>query len=475
MADNIVLNPGVGGDTVRADDVGAGIKIPVSKIHIGGDGVDGGPVTTGNPFPISASQLPLPTGAATQTTLAAVLAALPPAPDAFSRMRVSQPAGLFDSMQQYGDNNLVWENSFTGTGAVSNLLNESTVQLTTGGTANGARVIRQTRAYHRYLPGKSQLVFITFAMDGGAVANLRRRVGYFDANNGIFLELSGSALSIVRRTNVTGTPSDAASVSQASWNLDPMNGSGPSGITLDMSKTQILVIDLQWLGVGRVRVGFDIAGVVYYVHEFRNANSLTTVYMTTACLPVRFELENTGVTAGTNTMRHICASVISEGGTEDQTGFQFSSAPFAITPPNVTTRRAVMSIRAKTTGPNAVRNTGQILLRDYELIPNGTNGFLWELVLNATLTGAAFADYNATYSIAQIDTTATTVSGGVVLDSGYVASGTNVRGTSTAGVYRRLPLVYTGLGNVQDTLTLVCTSLSATANPLVTMTWQELL
>lgn len=472
MADNIQLNPGTGGDVTRADDVGGGVKIPVSKIHIGASGVDGGPVTVGNPFPISASQLPLPTGAATQTTLAALLAALPPAPDAFSRLRVSQPAGLFDSMQQYGNNDLIWEGQATGTGTVSNLLNESTVQLSTGGNANGAKYVRQTRAYHRYLPGKSQLVFTTFVMDGGAVANLRRRVGYFDDSNGIFLELAGNALSIVRRTNVTGTPVDN-SVAQASWNLDPMNGSGPSGITLDMSKAQILVIDLQWLGVGRVRVGFDINGIVYYVHEFLNANSLTTVYMTTACLPIRFEIENTGVTSGTNTFRHICSAVISEGGTEDQTGFQWSTN-LNTAGPAVTTRRPILSLRAKTTGPNSVRNTGQILLRDFETIPNSNNGFRWELVLNGTLTGASFANVNANYSIAQVDTAASAITGGVVFDSGYVASSASVRGFSFASLFRRLPLVYSGLNNVQDTVSLVCTSLSGTANPLASMTWQEL-
>lgn len=52
MADNTTLNSGSGGDTLATDDIGS-YKIAVSKIHLGADGVDGGAVATGNPFPVS--------------------------------------------------------------------------------------------------------------------------------------------------------------------------------------------------------------------------------------------------------------------------------------------------------------------------------------------------------------------------------------------------------------------------------------
>lgn len=330
--------------------------------------------------------------------------------DAFSRIRTSHPVTLFDSMQQYGDNALVWENSFTGTGAVSNLLNESSVILSTGGTGSGAKVTRSTRAYHRYQPGKSQMILMTFTL-GTAVSNLRRRVGYFDANNGLFLEQISSGVSFVRRTNVTGTPTDTA-VAQASWNIDKFDGTGPSGITLDFTKTQIMVIDLQWLGAGRVRFGFDINGIIYLAHQSLHANILSTVYMTTACLPIRLEIENTGVTSGTNTMQHICSAVISEGGFQGNYGFQFSEANTVGV--GVTIRRPILSIRAKTTGPNSVRNTGHILLKAVEVMAT-SNSCLFEVVLNGTLTGASFAAVNATYSLAERDSSATAISGGIHL------------------------------------------------------------
>lgn len=469
---SITLNPGAGGDVVLAEDLGGGIKTTVSKLHTGANGIDGGPVTAANPLYVAQASQPLPTGASTEATLQAILAGLPPAPDAFSRLRVSSPTTLFDSLQQYGDNPLIWENALTGTGSVSNLLNESSVQLSTGGTAAGARVIRQSKAYHRYQPGKSQLVFVTFVL-AAATDGVRQRVGYFDASNGIYLEVDGSTVSFVRRSNASGTPVNIA-FAKADWNLDRMDGLGPSGVDLDLTRDQILVIDLQWLGVGRVRVGFDVGGVIYYAHEFRHANILSSVYMTTACLPIRFELENTGTAAAPASIKHICAAVISEGGFDEQTGYQFS-ANVGTTAPAVTTRRAVLSLRARATGRNGVRNTGQILIRDVEAVPNSANGFLWELVLNATLGGTpSWTPANAAYSIAEYDVAGTTVSGGIVLDSGYVTSGTNVRGALTTALARRIPLVYSGLGDVQDVLSLVCTSLNATANPLASMTWQEI-
>jgi hypothetical protein len=188
--------------------------------------------------------------------------------DAFSRWRTSEAVTLFDSQQTYGDSALVWENALTGTGAVSNLLNESSVEMSTGGTASGAKVVRSTRAYHRYQPGKSALVLLTTAAIEPK-ANVRFRAGYFDASNGIFLEIVSTGPRLVRRTYVSGSPVDNV-VEQVDWTIDNLSGSGglknPSGIDLDLSKAHIFAIDMQWLGVGRVRVGFNIEGTLVYVH-----------------------------------------------------------------------------------------------------------------------------------------------------------------------------------------------------------------
>lgn len=399
-----------------------------------------------------------------------ISAADSPSIDAFSRLRTSDSVTLFDSQQQYGDNNLIWENALTGSGAVSNLLPESAVQLTNGGVTSGSLVIRQTKVNFRYQPGKSQLVLMTHVFGQGQT-NVAQRYGYFNETDGIFIELNGTTLNIVKRSSASGTIVNT-SVPQSTWNIDKMDGTGPSGKTLDATKAMIFVVDFQWLGVGRVRCGFDIDGVLYYVHQFLHANNITSVYMATANLPIRAEVRNLGVAGGVVNMKQICCAVISESGFEGLRGLQYAKDS-GTTSIGVTTRVPILSIRAKTTGPNSVRNSGQILPKDVEIIA-ATNACRWELVLNPTLTGANFIDFNAAYSIAQYDTTATALSGGLVIDSGFCPVGGGVaRGLTTADLKKELTMVYSGLNSVQDTLSLVITSIAGTSNVNGSITWQE--
>ena len=326
--------------------------------------------------------------------------------DAFIRLRTSEVVTLIDSQQSYGDSALVWENLVTGTGNVTNNLNGSMVNLNTGGTASGAQVLRQTKTYQRYQPGKSLMVFETFVF-APPQTNLRQRIGYFDTNNGIYLEQAGSTINIVRRSFVSGSVVNTA-IPQASWNLDTLNGSGPSGVTLDLTKAQILIIDLQWLGVGRVRIGFNMNGFVYYAHQFEHANLISTTYMTTACLPCRAEITNTGTAASAATLGQICCTVGSEAGISDELGLQFSTDNGITGTAVGGTLIPLLSIRAGTTGPNSVRNTGQILVRNYTVLNTSGGNVLYRLVLNPTsLTGASWSAVNSTYSLAQVDMSST--------------------------------------------------------------------
>jgi hypothetical protein len=121
-------------------------------------------------------------------------------------------------------------------------------------------------------------------------------VGYYDDSNGLFVELQDSTINFVLRSTKTGVVTEDR-ISQSNWNIDPLNGSGPSGITLDITKAQILFIDFEWLGVGTVRVGFVIDGKIYYANYFNHANIIDSTYMKTATLPISYEIKNTGVTA----------------------------------------------------------------------------------------------------------------------------------------------------------------------------------
>jgi len=241
--------------------------------------------------------------------------------DAFGRLRVSNPETIFDSKNIFLDEGLTttvenqplsYDNVQTaGTNTSTEFrINEAATYLHVAANTAGTRV-RQTKNRFNYQPGKSLLIFMSFVF-GIQATGITRREGLFDANNGLFLEDNGTNYGFVRRTNVTGTPTDNRIV-QSSWNIDKMDGTGISKVTLDFTKTQILALDYEWLGVGRVRLGFVVDGLIYYAHEILNTNNLTTVYMSTPNLPLRSEITNAG-TGIASSLVQICSTVVSEGG-----------------------------------------------------------------------------------------------------------------------------------------------------------------
>jgi len=281
-------------------------------------------------------------------TQMAITAADSPSIDAFGRWRTSDIQTIFDSKQLSDSAPLVWddqEESGSGTTSTHSVDNASTTIAVAGSTA-GKRT-RQTFMRFNYQPGKSFQIFMTFNLDKtGGGTGITRTIGYGDDNNGVFLRDNEGTYELVIRTHTSGSAVDTA-VSQANWNVDKFDGTGPSGITLDFSDTQILFVDLEWLGVGRVRMGFVIDGKIYYAHYFNHANVIQTVYMSTPNLPLRYQIENDG-TGVASSLQHICSSVSSEGGYDDL-GVLHSAFNGVVTSLNSPNLYALMSGRLKTT------------------------------------------------------------------------------------------------------------------------------
>lgn len=227
------------------------------------------------------------------------------------------------------------------------------------GTGSGDKTIRQTVRYHAYVPGKSHLILCTFTM-GSAITNVRRRAGYFDDLNGLYFEQNGSTdIAMAIRSSVTGSPVNNRKT-QNEWNMDKLDGSedpdtNPSFLNLDITKAQILFIDFQWLGVGRVRFGFVIDGKPIYVHEFKHANIIDTVYMRTATLPIRYEIENLAATGSQSNFEEICSSVASEGG-YTLPGLEFSASAAIATRSITIALVPLFAIRLKNEFPSGKPN-----------------------------------------------------------------------------------------------------------------------
>jgi hypothetical protein len=154
------------------------------------------------------------------------------ATDAFGRQRVSNPFTLFDSSHRYKDNGL-WNTSIASGGSAVFSVNEGLVNLNVD-TTSGSEVLRETSKVFSYQPGKSLLVMNTFVM-APAQNRLRQRVGYFGRDNGLYIQLNNTTLSFVKRSSVTGVLVETV-VPQSSWNVDKMDGSGPSGVILGVSR-----------------------------------------------------------------------------------------------------------------------------------------------------------------------------------------------------------------------------------------------
>lgn len=396
--------------------------------------------------------------------------------DAFGRIRVSNPSGLLYVQHQYDEQPLVWDTRLTGNATITHDANNAAVNLNVT-TTSGDEAEHRTIEYIRYQPGKSQLLFITFQM-GVAETGLDQRVGYFDDADGIFLELTDSTVNFVNRSSASGSPVDTA-VAQAAWNRDVMDGTGDSGITLDLTKSQILVIDLQWLGVGRVRVGFDVNGLVVYVHDFMWANAQTGVYMTTANLPLTYEIETTGVIGGAKVLKAICASASSEGGTDTDRGFAFSS--------DSTLGAGLISVAAGTEDPilalrtkaqfNSIDNHGAIILKDIEAFAEDQT-CVCRVYYDPTISGGTWSSVNAN-SLVEINDNITSVSGGHCFNTFFVPASTatgnaSISGTGGRGVSSLLPITR----RIDGTLIPICITLenlSASAvDVAASIDWLEL-
>lgn len=333
--------------------------------------------------------------------------------DAFGRLRVSNPLTLFDTQARYFDHGQFVSNIAGGATSTYNS-NSSTFLLSV--PSNGDSIIRETVKTFIYQPGKSLFVLNTFAMNT-PTAGLTQRVGYYNTNNGVFFEASGTTLNMVIRSYSTGVLVEDR-IPQSNWNGDPLDGTGVSGITLNPALTQIFWTDIEWLGVGSVRTGFVINGQYIVCHTFNHANEAgnTNTYMTTATLPIRYEISSTGPSGN---LRQICSTVISEG------GYSLSGMPGGIghalgTPVRLSNTPSVftplIAIRLKSTNPDAI-----VLPVNYTILPEDQALIKYRIYRQAVTTGGSWVSAGSNSSV-EYNLAPTTLSSGSVATEGFLVS-----------------------------------------------------
>lgn len=373
--------------------------------------------------------------------------------DAFSRLRVSQNNILLSSQFIHDDLPLVWDMSASNAPNTASYCHASASVCLELDTVSGSSVARQTKEYYLYRTGQSQLIFNTFS-HFTPTENVCKRVGYFDTGDGIFLETYNGNVNFVVRSSVNSTMQESR-ISQSAWNIDTFDGTGKSGFNMDFSKAQILVIDFQWLGVGRVRCGFDLDGVIYYGHEFKNANERDQVYMASSSLPVRYEITNLDTVSVAPKFYQICSSVIREGGRENKgilcavSNFNSGSA--------TTTPRTILSVRLR---DKYCRARLEPILANVS--NRGNAAVRYRVVMNPTLTAGTltWVDRGQTLqkSTDQLEFTEGT---GQIIANSFVPATNQSRQTVDAGLLSNL-MVVSDMSGSSDILCIVVDSQTGT-------------
>jgi hypothetical protein len=396
--------------------------------------------------------------------------------DAFARLRVSTPYTIFDSKQIFDDQSLFWDDAETAGSGTSSSYSANTSSTTISvGTAAGTRV-RQTLRRFNYQPGKSQLVFMTMQLDAsGGGTGIRRRVGMFDDQNGIFVEDDEGTIKFVRRTYVTGSAVD---------NKETLPTTYSDGTTIDWGKVQIIWFDLEWLGVGRVRMGVVRNGTPEILHEEDAVNTLTEVYMTTPNLPLRYEVDNPDGNGAASSLECICSTVISEGGLQETGVVRYAStAGTHVTLGSVEdTLYPVIGIRL---GSSYLDSTVQVLGVNL-FIQTASEKVEWVLLwgggANPLSIGGTFtysAQTESTVEFAALTGGTPSISGGVQIAGGHAISQSPAAGgagVASANLDTSL-LLGSKIDGTRDEVVLAARGINGSVSAEVEagITWRELL
>jgi hypothetical protein len=365
--------------------------------------------------------------------------------DAFGRLRTSDCFTTFNYYPSLLSNNTtldidVWVSGQTGGAQSYNSQNYINMPLSGSGVTYSIRTTKQPMIYQ---PGKSRLIYMTGVLMTSlppTPGTVNSHMGIFNVDNtspsppntpvitqGTYLRCDGGNL---YWEDVMQGPT-TISVVQTSWNIDTFNGSGPSGKTLTVTNaTQnlLIVIDQEWLGVGRIRCGFIIDGIIYYAHQFLH-NAMTIQYTNTPRLNLSYYITSLNVS---NAMRQMCSTNILEGGYFTTGRINSVTTPFSsFVTMNSTNNFVLLAMRVSSSFPYATFFTKAISLyftggggkyAEYTIQLHSTNGSI------GALTGAAPSFTNLPNSSIQYyigNGTVYVSTNGFIIGSGYIDTSSN--------------------------------------------------
>jgi hypothetical protein len=379
------------------------------------------------------------------------------------RLKVSEVTTTYFTSFQFGPTG-EWDPSTSSGGTVTYNATLGGMDLGVSSTLNSQSIF-QSRRVMSYVPGRSSGLSGAYRLSN-LTSGIRYRWGIFDENNGAFFEVNGSDINCVVRSNTTGSVVDS-SVPRSSWNEDKLDGSGRSGIILDLTKQQLPYIEYEWYGAGEVKYYFLIDGRKRLVHVASHANRISTVYCRTPFLPLRAEVKNLTGASGGGTLYYGSVSHVSEGNA-DRRG-QVANVASPITGYTLTTAGTyypIFSGRLKSTTLNAlVKPIG------FRLSTLGhSEGLHFKVLFSGVLTGGTWVDAAVIDPVSEFNTTATAISSPAILFAGY-------QPPATAGQFisfpQDAPLGRGTLGTVSDMVTLAVAGTSNNTTVMMSVDWIE--
>ena len=381
-----------------------------------------------------------------------------------NRLKVAPYQTVFFNTFQYGKETDVWDERIVGVATATHNVSSSNVVMQVGSTA-GSKVIRQTKNVMRYIPGRGTTLAFAVRLDTPQVG-IRRRFGLFDDNNGAYFEDDGGTYSYVLRSSTSGIVTETR-VTRDDWNGEKFDGNGYTGVIADPTKQQMISINYEWYGAGKVQFNWLMKNETIASHTFENSNTLDKVWCSTPFLPIRLEIENVTGVAGTHYLYQGSNSLTQEGEPE-KLGILVSIAnPITgTTMPVANTFYPIVSIRLKSDELSAV-----MLLRSLQTATNDNTNIYWKLLENATNTGGTWVDHPDPNSFMQYNITQTATTGGTTLLNGFVVGG----GAALINIDDKaaIQLGRSGIGTISDTYTLACASPNTNKKALAVLNWIE--
>lgn len=342
--------------------------------------------------------------------------------DAFGRLRTSNVTSLIE-LKHIHDKLPLLVDEVIG-GSATSVYQKANAQVVMAVLNSGDYVIRQSKSRAIYQPGKGQIFEASFG-NFQIQSDVTKRVGYFQGAtaapynsgfDGFFLESNGTSGTISFQIWHSG--SQVLNSPSTSWSTENYDVTG-----LDWSKTQLMVTDFQWLGVGRVRFGMVVDGTTRIFETNTGANDLTTVYMQAPSQPIRYEIRSTG---GTGNFNMICSQASLEGSINSLQRSVFIDNFTARTLATQGTKYALIGYRI---------NTGyggtNITLSDIQTINvsnSGKGDYLVTVELNPTLSSTpAFTPVTNSPIEYSLGTGAQTITSGGYRLAGFIGSGTAIQ------------------------------------------------